>query len=78
MKKELEELRSAVRRARGVVRNLKELLDKSKIKTAIEFDFLENQFMFLNGYLTCMDRHKELGSPRHCEGILFPKQSNAI
>ena len=52
----VEELRKALREAKGSMRKLRELLKQHEIETSIEFEDIERYIMFTFGYLACLEK----------------------
>ena len=55
----MNELRKTIRDARDKIKGLRRVLNEKGIKIFIDFDDLENAFVFLNGYLACMEKTEQ-------------------
>ena len=55
----MDALRKEIRIARQQLHKLKQLLAKHNIKTFINFEEIERGFIFINGFVTCMEQNEK-------------------
>jgi len=52
----MSELRKVIRHAKNVISQLQELLQEHNIPSHMEIDDIVRSFVFLDGYVTCMEK----------------------
>lgn len=56
----MDEIRKTLKQTKCLLKILQRLLDENNVPTAIDFDEIEKDFMFLFGFLECKARSQDL------------------